>query len=59
MIIDTMIMASLAFSNGHSSYDTLFVAAAHMCHTSPVTYDQELLTLFPDETVHVGNFLRT
>ncbi|MDR2076100.1 MAG: type II toxin-antitoxin system VapC family toxin [Desulfovibrio sp.] len=50
---------SLAFSSGHSPYDTLFVAAARMYHTSLLTYDQKLLTSFPDETVHVGTFLRT
>jgi predicted nucleic acid-binding protein len=49
---------SLAFSSGHSPYDTLFVAAAHMYHTSVITYDRKLLTLFPDKTVTVDNFLQ-
>jgi predicted nucleic acid-binding protein len=49
---------SLAFSSGHSPYDTLFVAAAHMYHTAVITYDRKLLTLFPDKTVTVNNFLQ-
>ncbi|MDR2670088.1 MAG: type II toxin-antitoxin system VapC family toxin [Desulfovibrio sp.] len=48
----------LSFSSGHSPYDTLFVAAALMYHTSVITYDQKLLTLFPEHTVSAGNFLR-
>jgi predicted nucleic acid-binding protein len=50
---------SLAFGSGHSPCDTLFVAAARL-HRSPViTYDQKLLTLFPDETIRVSDFLRS
>jgi predicted nucleic acid-binding protein len=49
---------SLAFSSGHSPCDTLFVAAARLYHTSVITYDQKLLTVFPDETVKVDNFLQ-
>ena len=48
---------SLAFSCGHSPYDTLFIAAARLYHTPVITYDQKLLTLFPKDTIQVSDFL--
>lgn len=46
---------SLALFTGYSPYDTLFVAAARQYRTRVVTYDTELLTLFPDDTVVIGD----
>jgi predicted nucleic acid-binding protein len=49
---------SLAFKNEHSPYDTLFVAAARLYSTRVITYDQKLLTLFPEDTITVNDFLK-
>jgi predicted nucleic acid-binding protein len=49
---------SLAFENEHSPYDTLFVAAARLHSTLVITYDQKMLTLFPNDTITVSNFLK-
>lgn len=49
---------SLAFSSRHSPYDTLFVAAARLHSTLVITYDQKMLTLFPNDTITVSNFLK-
>jgi predicted nucleic acid-binding protein len=43
----------LAFASGHSPYDTLFVAAAKLRRTKVLTYDEKLLSLFPDNTMRV------
>jgi len=48
---------SLAFSCGHSPYDTLFIAAARLCRAPVITYDQKLLRLFPKDTIKVSDFL--
>jgi len=47
----------LALRHGHSPYDTLFVATARYCKTKVLTYDQRLLTLFPNDTTTVKDFL--
>ncbi len=49
---------ALAFSAGHSPYDTLFVAAARYRRTLLLTYDKKLLKLFPDDTVTVSEVLK-
>lgn len=49
---------TLAFTAGHSPYDTLFIAAARYRHTLLVTYDKKLLSLFPHDTVPVKDVLR-
>lgn len=49
----------LAFSSGHSPYDTLFVAAARLRHTKVVTYDKKLLTLFPNDTLTAGKLIKS
>jgi predicted nucleic acid-binding protein len=43
----------LAFASSHSPYDTLFVAAARLRRTKVLTYDEKLLSLFPDDTIRV------
>jgi predicted nucleic acid-binding protein len=43
----------LAFASAHSPYDTLFVAAARLRRTKVLTYDEKLLSLFPDDTIRV------
>jgi predicted nucleic acid-binding protein len=48
---------SLAFAHGHSPYDTLFIAAARLRGSRAITYDRKLLTLFPDDTIRVRDFL--
>jgi len=49
----------LAFTASHSPYDTLFVAAARYRRSKVLTYDEKLLTLFPEDTIRVANFLKT
>lgn len=49
------IALELALSSGHSSYDTLFIAAARIRQTRVVTYDRKLLALFPNDTVTIGD----
>ena len=43
----------LAFASGHSPYDTLFVAAARLRQTKVLTYDEKMLSLFPNDTIRV------
>ena len=47
----------LAFTASHSPYDTLFVAAARHRRSKILTYDEKLLTLFPEDTIRVADFL--
>jgi len=49
---------SLANASGHSPYDTLFIAAARLLHSAVITYDRKMLSLFPEDTITVGDFLR-
>lgn len=47
----------LAFAEKHSTYDTLFIIAARMKKTKVLTYDKRLLSLFPDDTITVSDFI--
>ncbi len=49
---------AIAYSSGHSPYDTLFVAAARVRRTRVVTYDKRMLALFPDDTMTARELLR-
>jgi predicted nucleic acid-binding protein len=48
----------LAVTHGHSPYDTLFVATARYCKTKVLSYDQRLLTVFPNNTTVIKEFLQ-
>ena len=48
----------LAFTASHSPYDTLFVAAARYRKSKVLTYDEKLLSLFPEDTIRVVDFLK-
>jgi predicted nucleic acid-binding protein len=48
----------LAFSYGHSPYDTLFVAAARLYSSKVITYDKKLLSLFPNDAISTADFIK-
>ena len=47
----------LAMVHDHAAYDTLFIALAELADTRLVTYDQQLLTAFPERAIEPTSFL--